>query len=170
MTALFRESLPVDSDAILALYPLAFPDEDLIPLVAALLPHEGVMSLVGVQDDEIIAHGLYTAGVSTAGDDHLALLGPLAVHPDHQRAGVGTALMAQATDRLTAAGIREILVLGNPDYYRPRGFDEQARISPPFPLKPEWAQDWRSMALGDAARATGELILPAPWMTPDYWR
>jgi len=169
MTLDFIESKADDADAILALYPLAFPDEDLTSLVKALLPHPDILSLVGIKYGVIVAHALYSSCTSTAGDEKLSLLGPIAVHPDHQGGGIGTAMMAHAAERLKAAGTREILVLGNPDYYGARGFDIRASVEPPFPLKPEWAEAWRSMSLAGAPRATGRLIAPEPWMQPEYW-
>lgn len=169
MTMQFAESTADDAGAILALYPLAFPDEDLTGLVKALLPHPDILSLVGVKDGAIVANAICSICRSTDGDEKLALLGPIAVHPDHQGGGIGTALMAHAADRLKAAGMREILVMGDPDYYRPRGFDQKARVEPPFPLNREWAEAWRSMALTDAPRATGRLLAPEPWMKPEYW-
>lgn len=164
------ESQPEDDSAILAMFPRAFPDEDLTELVAALLGREDVLSLIGRRDGVIAGHALFSLCKVRGGDGAPALLGPLCVDPDHQRAGLGRALMTDGARRLAETGRTEILVLGDPDYYGRFGFDVPAAVQPPYPLKPDWAEAWRSLALGDAPRLTGgTLIPPAPWMKPAYW-
>lgn len=152
----------------LALYPLAFPDEDLTELVSELLPLTAVTSLVAAQDSAIIGHAVFTRGRNENGEA-LALLGPIAVHPDHQRKGLGKALIAEGAAKLRADGVDELLVLGDPEFYQHSGFDAPASIAAPYPLKPEWAEAWRSMRLSDGNRATGTLHLPAPWMKSELW-
>ncbi len=163
-----RESATNEAEAILALYPLAFPDEDLTGLVAELLPLTEVLSLVATHDDRIIGHAIFTRGRNETGQK-LALLGPIGVHPNHQSGGLGKALIAAGAARLNAEGADELLVLGDPDYYSHRGFDVPASLDAPYPLKPEWAEAWRSMLLVAHQRATGSLALPEPWMKPEYW-
>jgi putative acetyltransferase len=49
-------------------------------------------------------------------------LAPLSVHPDHQRRGVGSALVRAAADRAEEDGWSAIFVLGDPAYYAKFGF------------------------------------------------
>jgi len=56
-----RESRPDDLAAIEALYPDAFPDEDLLPLVKDLLQETPpVLSLVSTIDAVLVGHVIFT--------------------------------------------------------------------------------------------------------------
>lgn len=162
-TLSIRPSIADDHDAILAIYPEAFPDEDLTGLVKALLDHEDVTSLSALMGDIIIGHmALAKCGV-TDSDSKLALLGPLCVSPDAQKAGVGKSLIEIGAHLLKTDGIAAMLVLGDPKYYTPRGFSE------PSPIKPEWAEAWRIRQLTDDTPSTGTLIVPEPWADEALW-
>jgi putative acetyltransferase len=89
-----RESAPSDDAAIESLYPEAFPDEDLIPLVRDLLQDAVVaISLVGTLDSQIVAHGIFTKCGVVGSGVKATLLGPLAVAPAWQKQGIGTAIV-----------------------------------------------------------------------------
>ena len=49
-------------------------------------------------------------------------LGPMAVHPDHQRAGVGRELVEAGLARCREEGYQLVVVLGLPTYYGSFGF------------------------------------------------
>ncbi len=49
-------------------------------------------------------------------------LGPMAVDPDHQRAGLGRRLIEEGLVRCRAAGYDGVVVLGHPAYYPKFGF------------------------------------------------
>ncbi len=51
-----------------------------------------------------------------------ALLGPLAVFPNLRGQGIGKALVAHGLAGVREAGYRAVLIVGEPDYYRPFGF------------------------------------------------
>ena len=60
-----RESVQADASVIESLYPQAFPDEDLLPLVRDLLQHSAIaVSLVGTIDSRIAGHAHCDNGVS----------------------------------------------------------------------------------------------------------
>lgn len=164
-----RTAKPDELDAILAIYPRAFPDEDLSELVTELFRHEAVLDLVALKNGQIVGHGAYARCASSAGSEGLALLGPLCVDVDHHKGGIGTALIKAGAEALSQAGFTEILVLGDHNYYGPRGFEVRSQVAAPYPLKPEWFESWRSMALGDKPRASGTLIPADPWMKPEHW-
>jgi putative acetyltransferase len=46
----------------------------------------------------------------------------MAVHPDHQRQGIGSKLIQTGIERLNAAGCPFIIVVGHADYYPRFGF------------------------------------------------
>ncbi|MEM9472050.1 MAG: GNAT family N-acetyltransferase, partial [Pseudomonadota bacterium] len=84
-----RETTAEDAGQIQALYSQAFPEEELRPVVSALLKEAaGVVSLAGFDGDELVAHVLFSAS-GIGGNQGGALLAPLAVKPSHQRQGVG---------------------------------------------------------------------------------
>jgi putative acetyltransferase len=86
-------------------------------------------------------------------DDRPAVaLGPIGVLPEHQRAGVGAALMHEAIARARAAGEGVIVLLGHPTYYPRFGFVRASRlgIAPPFD-----APDEAFMALELSPRGAG---------------
>lgn len=89
-----RESVPDDVTAIENLYPAAFRDEDLLPLVRALLREEPpVPSLIGILDGALVGHVIFTACGIVGGTDAVALLRPLAVAPARHRRGIGSAIV-----------------------------------------------------------------------------
>ncbi|XBQ16194.1 MAG: N-acetyltransferase [Oceanicaulis sp.] len=161
---------PGERAAIGALYPRAFPDEDLTGLVAALLAHPDVLNLTAHAGETVAGHAAFTRCRLEGRSETAALLGPLCVDPDHQRQGLGRALIEAGAERLAREGASELLVLGDPAYYGALGFDAPAGIAAPYDLKPEWAEAWRSMRLGDAPRISGaRLIVPEPWRDAALW-
>jgi putative acetyltransferase len=69
---------------------------------------------------EVTGHVLCTRG--HVGDTPVLALGPLAVRPDHQRAGVGSALMHAVLGAGDALGEPLVALLGDPRYYSRFGF------------------------------------------------
>ena len=141
-----RESLPNDVASIEKLYPDAFPDEDLLPLVMELLREEPiVLSLVGIVDRALVGHVIFTT-CSIAGRSYkVSLLGPLAVASVWQRQGVGSALVREGLQRLKNASAIQVYVLGNPVYYKRFGFELETGVAPPYPLPEEWRGAWQSV-------------------------
>jgi putative acetyltransferase len=62
-------------------------------------------------------------------------LAPLAVAPDWQRKGVGSALTRMGLEFCASRGVDVVVVVGEPDYYSRFGFDAEAGrlIEAPFP-------------------------------------
>lgn len=67
------------------------------------------------------------------------LLGPLAVHPDRQKLGIGIKLMQEGLTRARAQGHTLVLLVGDEPYYARVGFRKLAPgiISLPGPVAPE---------------------------------
>ncbi|MEQ8603806.1 MAG: N-acetyltransferase [Marivibrio sp.] len=169
MTAI-RSAGPTDADSILALYPLAFPAEDLTALVQALLTHPDALSLIAAEGDAVVGHIVFTRCPAAGGGPDLALLGPLCVTPARQRAGIGTALTREGVRRLTLTGVGRVLVLGDPAYYARAGFAPETAVAPPYPLPDGWAPAWRGLALGGAPAPRAQTLqVPEVWRDPALW-
>jgi putative acetyltransferase len=164
-----RESTPDDLNALEFLYPAAFPDEDLLPLVKALL-HDvpGILSLVATLDSAVVGHIVFTPCRIADGPENVALLGPVAVAPDRQRRGVGTTLILAGRERLARAGVARIFTLGDPGYYALAGFAPELDVITPYPLPEEWRGAWQSMSLIEIP-LKGALLVPGPWRRPALW-
>ena len=166
-----RQSRDADMPSIDRLYPDAFPDEDLLPLVRHLVMQEpGILSLVAEADLSIAGHILFTTCGVTDSNQTVAMLAPLAVAPKWQRQGVGTALIRDGLKRLEQAGISQIYVLGDPAYYARTGFKTETGLAPPYPLPRQWRDAWQSLSLNaDPPPDHGKLMLPEVWLQPALW-
>jgi predicted N-acetyltransferase YhbS len=67
------------------------------------------------------------------------LLGPLAVHPDRQKLGIGLKLMEEGLARARAAGHSLVLLVGDEPYYGKVGFKilPRGQITLPGPVNPD---------------------------------
>lgn len=166
-----RAAVPDDDPAIEALYPAAFPDEDLLPLVRNLTHSDaGVLTLVARIGGTLSGHVMFTPCAVEGSDDRPALLGPLAVTPAAQRRGIGTALVSTGLHQLAEAAFTRVLVLGDPDYYGRFGFAREDLTRPPYPLPEAWRSAWQSLPLGPATLSPqGILKVHTPWQDPALW-
>jgi putative acetyltransferase len=118
-----------DTDAIRRILEAAFPTAAEAFLVARLRD-EGhlLISLVAEVDGEVVGHIAFSpVRVDGASPGRGVGLAPVAVHPDHQRRGLGGRLIREglATCKRTRHGFA--VVLGEPAYYRRFGFDRADR-------------------------------------------
>lgn len=152
-------------------YADAFPDEDLSDLVQNLLAEEtGILSLIFRQDQILRGHAIFTDCLIEESDTLVSLLGPVAVVPDLQRSGIGTALINTGLQMLDEAGFSLVLVLGDPAYYQRFGFAAEPDIEPPFRIPDEWRLAWQSRFFGQARnKPRGKLVVPEPWQKPELW-
>jgi putative acetyltransferase len=170
MPACIRESTPGDLAGIIAIYPRAFPDEDLVPVVRELLDDtDSRLSLVATTGDEIAGNVIFTTCGVQGSDAKVALLGPLVVAPDCQRQGIGSQLVRAGLQQLAEADFDRVCVLGDPGYYGRLGFVRETGIETPYPMPAEWDGAWQSQALGDASTCAGKLVVPPPWQHPELW-
>ncbi len=167
-----RKSLPDDWQALYDVYGAAFPDEELRPVVKELLAlGSQVLSLVALIEDVVVGHVLFTrCAIGSEGGPAAWLLAPLAITPDHQKSGCGTALVREGIAQVEALEAGLVLVLGDPAYYGRFGFGTESQVLAPFDIPSEWSGAWQSIrpTSGESA-ARGRLKVPDPWNKPVYW-
>jgi putative acetyltransferase len=82
------------------------------------------VELVAVEDDRIVGHILFSV-LATSIDRHSVpalALAPMAVRPDRQRRGIGSALVRAGLDLARERDWRAVIVLGHKSYYPRFGF------------------------------------------------
>jgi putative acetyltransferase len=124
-----REELPGDKEPVREIHLRAFGDQG--PVVADLVdslretitPKDG-LSLVVRNDRQIIGHVMFTRSLLDAPrrlvDVHV--LSPLAVLPDYQRRGLGSALVRKGLKALAQRAVPLVFLEGDPGYYSRFGF------------------------------------------------
>lgn len=106
-----------------AFEPLSFSDGSEPAIVDRLRARgELALSLVAVRQGRIVGHIALSPVRPADGTTGWFGLGPLAVQPDLQRTGIGSALVLEALERLEASGAGGCVVLGDPAYYGRFGF------------------------------------------------
>jgi putative acetyltransferase len=84
------------------------------------------LSLVAEMEGQLVGHILYSPA-DIAGKWHGVALGPMAVLPEIQYRGIGTALVNQGNGLLRTWGCPFVIVLGHPMYYPRFGFHPASR-------------------------------------------
>ncbi len=82
------------------------------------------LSLVA-EDEGIVGHILFSPAVVETAGRHIAGMGlaPMAVLPDRQRQGIGSALVEHGLAVLRERGCPFVIVLGHPEFYPRFGFE-----------------------------------------------
>lgn len=134
-----RAETPDDAAAIAAVNREAFGQENESRLVESLRSSDAFLpelSRVAVLDGRIVGHILFTriAIRTERGQVPALALAPMAVVPEHQRQGIGSALVREGLETARKQGHAIVIVLGHPDYYPRFGFIPAATygIRPPF--------------------------------------
>lgn len=104
------------------------------------------LSVVAIVDGAIVGHVCCTRATLGSGDHPALGLGPLGVREQHQRRGVGGALMHAIVGAADALDEPLIVLLGHPDYYPRFGFQPAADLGIE-PEKPEWAPAFQARPL-----------------------
>ncbi len=127
---LIRAEKENDRDVVYAVNVSAFDTPSEANLVDVLREQASpIVSLVAESLGEVIGHIMFSP-VSMPGHLNVKLmgLGPMAVAPEHQRSGVGSALVRAGLDQCTELGIGAVVVLGHPKYYPRFGFSPSSRF------------------------------------------
>ena len=130
MDLTIRPERPGDRTAVFAVHAAAFETQAEADLVDALRADaEPIVSLVAEADGTIVGHILFSP-VTLDSDPELRVmgLGPMAVLPDWQNRGVGSALVHEGLADCRRLRIPAVVVLGHPGYYPRFGFRPASRF------------------------------------------
>jgi putative acetyltransferase len=150
----------------------AFAKDDGVPIEVGLterLFDDGYipeLSLVALDGDRIVGYvigsrgfvgdieggdtegvGIEGVGIEGVGIGAVGI-GPLAVLPEYQGRGVGTALMFALVGAAEATRERLLVLLGEPDYYGRFGFQAGSEVGVGSP-DPEWGTYFQALQLSD---------------------
>jgi predicted N-acetyltransferase YhbS len=166
---LVRREAPGDASVIRGITAAAFGRDGEDPPEARLIDELRTspawlpeLSLVAAAPaGEILGHVLCTRGY--VGRSPVLALGPLAVRPDSQGRGVGSALVYAVLGAADALGEPLVALLGNPAFYGRFGFELSAvyQITPP---RPEWQPHFQVRVLtGYEPSVRGMFSYPEPF-------
>ncbi|WP_082666056.1 GNAT family N-acetyltransferase [Aureimonas sp. AU4] len=115
-----REMRPDELLFVETIHASAFDGIDEAQLTKAVIEsgHETI-SVVAAHDGFLIGHALFS---SLDGPERALALGPVAVAPDRQGAGIGARLIGFGLELARERGWRSVFVLGDPHYYGRFGF------------------------------------------------
>jgi putative acetyltransferase len=154
-----RPEEPADHPAVRELHRVAFGDhgEVVAGLVDDLRTDDRAVSLVAEDEGAVVGHVLLVPGLLDAPRRLVPVytLSPLAVLPQRQRKGIGSALVRAALQEMTERGVPLVFLEGDPAYYRRLGFVAGAGLG------------FRRPSLRIPPAAFQAFLLPAyePWMT-----
>lgn len=94
-------------------------------------PHDRSLSFICADDGETIASVRMTPVMAGSVKGHL--LGPLAVRPSHKNRGIGRELVRIAIEAARRKGSEAVILVGDPPYYMPLGFEKVAYNALTFP-------------------------------------
>jgi putative acetyltransferase len=169
---LIRRETPSDIGAIRAVTTAAFtpayppgqvpPEAGLVDELRAGPAWLPALSLVAATPaGEVIGHVLCTRG--HVGEVPVLALGPLAVRPDRQRHGAGSALMHAVLGAADALGEPLVALLGDPAYYCRFGFLPAADYQITAP-RPQWQPHFQVRVLsGYQPGLHGMFTYPQPF-------
>ena len=127
---LIRAEKENDRDAVYSVNASAFETPFEANLVDALLEQaQPVVSLVAEDNGEVVGHIMFSpVSLSEYPDLKLMGLAPMAVAPEHQRKGIGSALVRAGLEQCKQLGFAAVVVLGHPEYYPRFGFSPSSRF------------------------------------------
>ncbi len=175
-----RSHRKTDSQAIVQLFASVFGDSEgesegaLIGQLAkdlfAKTDERDLYNFVADRDDQIVA-SIFFSRLGFENRKEVFILGPVAVHSNHQGKGIGQSLIHHGLKELKGRGVTDVLTYGDPKFYHKVGFRQISDeiIRPPFALsQPE---GWLGQSLvGDPISAlSGSCTCVEAFRDPVYW-
>jgi putative acetyltransferase len=166
MNPLIRPETTADHEAIRHVNRLAFRQHVEARLVDALRDGGYILaSLVAERDEQVVGHILFSDLhiVTEAGTVPALALAPLAVLPEVQNQGIGSALVRRGLEVCKEQGHRIVVVLGHPHFYPRFGFSAKlaSALASPF----GGGDSWMALELvpGALDQVSGQVVYPAPF-------
>lgn len=160
---LIRREVPADSAAIADVITAAFAEAEhsdgTEARIVERLRADGdlSLSLVAIVDSQLVGHVGFSPVAIDGADEAWFGLGPVSVHPQHQRRGIGAVLIREGLALLRLREAQGCVVLGDPGYYERFGFaHDPSLIYPGAP--PEY---FMRLALIEAPLPTGTVAYAA---------
>jgi len=156
-----RDERPADEAQVRLLHLAAFGDHGRVvaDLVEGLRRTETgrALSLVAVDASRVVGHVLFTRSLLDAPRRlvEVQVLSPVAVLPERQGEGIGSALIRRGLQLLDERSVPLVFLEGSPDYYSRLGFQPGSELGFRKP----------SLRIPDAAFQAIPLTAYAPWMT-----
>ena len=124
-----RPEDPNDLAAVHAVNEAVFESAAEADLVDALRGKaQPLISLVAEVAGSVVGHILFSPVKLADQPEHVFMgLGPMAIMPQHQRQGIGSALVREGLNRCAESGCDAVVVLGHPEYYPRFGFVPASR-------------------------------------------
>ena len=168
-----REELPGDRESVRAVHVRAFGDQgpavaDLVDTLREIITPTDGLSLVAGHDGQIVGHVMFTRSLLDAPRRlvEVHVLSPLAVMNEHQKRGVGSALVRKGLKVLAQRAVPLVFLEGDPGYYSRFGFASGGDLGFRKP----------SLRIPDAGFQAIRLPAYEPWMTgtlvyaEPFWR
>lgn len=115
-------------------------EADLVDRIRVSPEYVAEMALVAVMEGHPVGHVMVSGAVlrHREGERAISMLSPLAVHPEHQRRGIGAALVEAVLGVADALGEPLVILEGDPAYYSRFGFEHALPRGIEIDL-PDWA-------------------------------
>lgn len=135
------------------------------------------LSLVAETGGRVIGHIAFSPVTLSGGTPSWYGLGPVSVLPEHQRRGIGAALIHEGLARLKAMKARGCCLVGHPGYYAKFGFKNPTGLSLPgvppevfFALSFDGRVPQGTVAFHKGFTAEGPRESPSPAKSGNSWR
>jgi putative acetyltransferase len=137
---------------------------ELVDLLRASPGYVPELALVAEVDGAVVGHVMFTESTVEGADATILILSPLAVQPEHQRQGVGTALVREGLRRCETHGAPLVIVEGDPRYYSRFGFTRASELGleRPHEQTPEFAFQALPLERYDPG-LRGRVVYPPPF-------
>jgi putative acetyltransferase len=135
---IIRPETGQDHAAVAKVTAAAFGKQGEARMVDAIRRSDGFvpeLSLVAELEGAVVGHVMLSYVELGEGSRGVLELGPMSVAPEHQRNGIGSALVEEALRRADERGEPLVLVLGHPTYYPRFGFRPASELGL-FPSDP----------------------------------
>ncbi len=161
-----RPEVATDHEAIGHVNRLAFGQDDEARLVDALRDGGYLrLSLVAEQGEQVVGHILFSELpiITQASTIPALALAPLAVLPDFQKQGIGSARCAKGLDECRRQRHRVVVVLGHPTFYSWFGFSPKLAASLDSPFSGRESFMAVELVPGALNGVTGKVQYPPPF-------